>query len=59
MGIVEFTLNGEPHTVDVEDTPLLWIIRDELGLTGTKLGCGIGQCGACTIHLDGKLFAAA
>jgi isoquinoline 1-oxidoreductase alpha subunit len=49
------TVNGEPHTVDVEpDTPLLWVLRDTLGLTGTKFGCGIAQCGACTVHLDGK-----
>ncbi len=49
-----FTLNGTPQTVDVPDEmPLLWIIRDELGLTGTKYGCGISQCGACTVHIDG------
>tara|TARA_R110002051_G_scaffold30487_3_gene70550 strand:+ start:10003 stop:10473 length:471 start_codon:yes stop_codon:yes gene_type:complete len=49
-----FTLNGEPHNIDVPDEmPLLWIIRDELGLMGTKYGCGIAQCGACTVHLDG------
>lgn len=48
------TINGEPRTVDAEpDTPLLWILRDELGMTGTKFGCGIAQCGACTVHLDG------
>lgn len=51
-----FTLkvNGETHTVDVEpDTPLLWVLRDEIGLKGTKYGCGIAACGACTVHMDG------
>jgi isoquinoline 1-oxidoreductase alpha subunit len=48
-------VNGEERRVDVEpDTPLLWVLRDELGLTGTKYGCGIAQCGACTVHLDGQ-----
>ena len=48
-------VNGRDHTVDVDpDTPLLWVIRDEIGLTGTKFGCGIAQCGACTVHLDGQ-----
>ncbi len=48
------TINGQKHKVDAEaDTPLLWVLRDYLGLTGTKFGCGIGQCGACTVHLDG------
>jgi isoquinoline 1-oxidoreductase alpha subunit len=47
-------VNGTTHTVDVEgDTPLLWVLRDVLGLTGTKYGCGIAQCGACTVHIDG------
>lgn len=49
------TINGKPHEVDAPgDMPLLWVIRDIVGLTGTKFGCGIAQCGACTIHLDGK-----
>ena len=53
--MIKFTINGRPVTVDVEkDTPLLWVIRDELGLTGTKFGCGIGACGACTVHIGGR-----
>ena len=49
------TINGSPHNVDVEpDTPLLWAIREQVGLTGTKYGCGIAQCGACTVHIDGE-----
>ena len=47
-------VNGQLHTVEVEpDTPLLWVLRDTLGMTGTKYGCGIAQCGACTVHIDG------
>ena len=50
-----FTLNGSERTVDVDpDMPLLWVIREDLGLTGTKYGCGIAQCGACTVHIDGQ-----
>jgi isoquinoline 1-oxidoreductase subunit alpha len=53
--MVKLTINGKPHDVDVEpDTPLLWVIRDTIGLTGTKYGCGIAACGACTVHIDGQ-----
>lgn len=52
---VTFTLNGEQQSVDVDpDTPLLWVLRDHLQLTGTKFGCGIAQCGACTVHFNGQ-----
>lgn len=52
--MIEFTLNGAPTSLDVPpEMPLLWAIREEAGLTGTKFGCGIGACGACTVHLDG------
>jgi isoquinoline 1-oxidoreductase alpha subunit len=52
---VDLTVNGVRHSVDVApETPLLWVIRDQLGLTGTKFSCGIAQCGACTLHIDGQ-----
>lgn len=55
MAIYSLSINKQTHKVDVEpDTPLLWVLRDTLGLTGTKYGCGIAQCGACTVHLDGN-----
>ena len=53
--IIEFTLNGETTRLDIEpDTPLLWVLRDELALNGTRFGCGMGLCGACTVHMDGS-----
>jgi isoquinoline 1-oxidoreductase alpha subunit len=53
--MVKLTINGTSHDIDVEpDTPLLWVIRDTVGLTGTKYGCGIAACGACTVHIDGQ-----
>jgi isoquinoline 1-oxidoreductase subunit alpha len=53
--MVSITVNGKPYQLDVEDeTPLLWVLRDEIGLTGTKYGCGIAQCGACTVHVNGE-----
>ena len=56
---VEFSVNGEPRSVDVPgDKPLLWVVREELGLTASKFGCGIGQCGACTVLLDGNMTRA-
>ena len=55
MPAYQLKVNGETQTVDVsEETPILWILRDHLDLVGTKYGCGIGQCGACTVHLDGN-----
>jgi len=52
---VTLKVNGDVHQLDVEDdAPLLWVIRDEIGLTGTKFGCGIAQCGACTVHINGE-----
>jgi isoquinoline 1-oxidoreductase alpha subunit len=54
MSKYTLNVNGEPRTVDVaSDTPLLWVLRDHLNLVGAKFGCGIGQCGACTVHIDG------
>ena len=55
MTTVSLNVNGHAHKVDADpDTPLLWVIRDDIGLTGTKFGCGIGMCGACTVHVGGR-----
>jgi isoquinoline 1-oxidoreductase alpha subunit len=55
MAAITLQVNGQSHTVDVDPgTPLLWVLRDHLGMTGTKFGCGIAQCGACTVHLNGQ-----
>jgi aerobic-type carbon monoxide dehydrogenase small subunit (CoxS/CutS family) len=52
--MVRLSINGKTHEVDVDpNTPLLWVLRDQLGMTGTKYGCGIAQCGACTVHING------
>jgi isoquinoline 1-oxidoreductase alpha subunit len=52
---ITLTVNGKPHTLDVEpEMPLLWALRETVGLTGTKFGCGVAACGACTVHLDGR-----
>jgi len=53
--MIALIINGHPYQLDIEpETPLLWVIRDEIGLTGTKFGCGIAQCGACTVHVNGE-----
>ena len=53
--VLKLKLNGVEHSVDAEPgTPLLWVIRDELKMTGTKFGCGVASCGACTVHIDGE-----
>jgi isoquinoline 1-oxidoreductase alpha subunit len=55
MAQISLTINGESHAVDVtDDMPLLWVLRDELGITGPKYGCGIAMCGACTVHINGS-----
>jgi isoquinoline 1-oxidoreductase alpha subunit len=57
MPTYRFSVNGTPATVDADaDMPVLWALRDLLGLTGTKYGCGIGQCGSCTVHIDGEAY---
>ena len=53
--MININVNGKAYSLDIEpETPLLWVIRDEIGLTGTKFGCGIAQCGACTVHVNGE-----
>lgn len=57
--MVKFTVNGQSHSLDIEpETPLLWVLRDNLDLKGAKYGCGIGLCGSCTVHLDGRAVRA-
>ncbi len=59
MAAIQLSINGSSHDVDVSpDTPLLWVLRDALSMTGTKYGCGMGLCGACTVHLDGEAVRA-
>lgn len=54
---IAFSVNGKPVSVEAEsDTPLLWVLRDDLGMTGTKFGCGVAACGACSVHVDGNLI---
>jgi isoquinoline 1-oxidoreductase subunit alpha len=53
--LINIEVNGTPHQVDIEpDTPLLWVLRDVIGLTGTKFGCGVAECGCCTVHINGE-----
>ena len=59
MAAIQLIVNNTPHEVEIApDTPLLWVLRDKLNLTGTKYGCGMGLCGACTVHLDGEAVRA-
>jgi isoquinoline 1-oxidoreductase subunit alpha len=59
MAAIHLVINNSPHEVEIApDTPLLWVLRDKLNLTGTKYGCGMGLCGACTVHLDGEAVRA-
>ena len=59
MATIHLVINNRPHEVEIApDTPLLWVLRDKLNLTGTKYGCGMGLCGACTVHLDGEAVRA-